>query len=137
MLPWKQLAKLYRERLKDAQATLKALGEKEINLVSAGPDGDKFSLKLQHQMVALVAGVFSQYLKETPEADNYVEFQMISPEGDPINCIIVQPKGKSPHTLRKEAEETLERVSDRLDKALEQLRLLGHGTIADLIEKMD
>lgn len=52
---------------------------------------------------ALMAGMFVGMFQKHPDAKNYIECTFLSGEG-PILVTIVRPEGKSPNTMRREAE---------------------------------
>jgi hypothetical protein len=54
----------------------------------------------------LVAGMFLGMFENHPEAENYIECRLSSPQG-PLVVTVVRAGGKTPHELRMEAERKL------------------------------
>lgn len=74
-------------------------------------------LVLAHDLAVKMTTAFQTILDANPGATNYVE-QEFYPRGsrDPYVFVVCKPAGKTPHQLRREAEDQAKRLADDLDR---------------------
>lgn len=81
----------------------------EMTVESIRADRDECKIVLGHRMAGIMAETFYDWLEKVG-AENYIEAQFNSPKGDRITVTVQRFFGKSPHELRREAEEKLDKV---------------------------
>jgi len=99
------------ERLyKDLQKAL--AGEMTVESMIIEHGG--FTVELGTKMATVIANSFHESLKLT-DAENYIEYQFKTSEGDTICVTARRHHGKTPHQLRTEAEVKLKALLKKSD----------------------
>ena len=79
-------------------------GTRDIMLNEFNMRGAHFEIELHHPVFSVVAIQAAQYLTEK-KADNYVEMKVWTKEHGDVTITVQKCKGKTPHEIRKEAEQ--------------------------------
>lgn len=118
----------YKKIINDIKASGKSPEEivSAAQVLSAGPShkgGFEVKFKAQ-ELSAIMAYHFGKLIDETG-AENYVEMSFFHTEKGNITVTVQKPRGKTPHQLRKEAEELLAKeriITAELRQELESLK---------------
>jgi hypothetical protein len=86
----------------------KHIDPKQVMMTGLNVHNGSFSMGLEGGPVRIFAAAFADYFKESP-ASNYIEMHLAStdPEIGELICTLQRKQGKTPHALRREAEEAL------------------------------
>jgi len=100
--PWREIRRL-RE---DNARLIKAIADPFLTGMEI--EGGVLELSMKGIGPKLIAGMFMKMFEDYPDARNYIEITLDSPQGQ-ILVTVIKPGGKTPDQLRREAEEKLAR----------------------------
>lgn len=90
-------------------------GTRDIMLNEFNMRGAHFEIELRHPVFSVMAIQAAQYLTEK-KADNYVEMKVWTKEHGDVTITVKKCQGKTPHELRKEAEQERDELKAYCDK---------------------
>ena len=114
LAPWLAIRRLKRSN----QRLLSVLENPFLEGIKVGRESG-IEMGMKGSGPQLLGGMFAGLLeKDGKDAPNYLELTFGSPKG-PIIVTVMQPKGASPHTLRRQAEDRAAQLEAELQALIE------------------
>lgn len=114
------------ERVKGVVEREKKLQEVYLRSAGPSPDGKKFTIDFESSLAPIIAQHLLGVL-DGKDAKNYVEVVCMPKNGKRVAITIQRCEAKTPHDLRKEADEKVAKAVEALKKLQSHFRSLNSG----------